>query len=82
LSPVGLSYTTKLAPQRIVSQMMGIWFVGAAIGNLIAGRVAGFLEDMPPATLFSAVATYALISGLVFLALWPLIKWLAQAADE
>jgi POT family proton-dependent oligopeptide transporter len=82
LSPVGLSYTTKLAPERIVSQMMGIWFVGAAIGNLIAGRVAGFLENMPPATLFSAVATYAFISGLVFVALWPLIKWLAQAANE
>jgi POT family proton-dependent oligopeptide transporter len=82
LSPVGLSYTTKLAPERIVSQMMGIWFVGAAIGNLIAGRVAGFLEDMPPATLFRSVAIYAIASGLVFLMLWPLIKWLAKAADE
>lgn len=41
ISPVGLSATTKLAPRRYVGQMMGIWFVGAALGNLIAGQIAG-----------------------------------------
>ena len=41
LSPVGLSATTKLAPKGYVGQMMGIWFVGAALGNLIAGQIAG-----------------------------------------
>ncbi len=41
ISPVGLSATTKLAPKRFLGQMMGIWFVGAALGNLIAGQVAG-----------------------------------------
>jgi POT family proton-dependent oligopeptide transporter len=30
-----------LAPRRFVGQMMGIWFVGAALGNLIAGQIAG-----------------------------------------
>ena len=41
LSPVGLSATTKLAPQRFKSQMMGIWFLGSALGNLVAGLLAG-----------------------------------------
>ena len=41
LSPVGLSATTKLAPKRFVGQMMGIWFLGAALGNVIAGLIAG-----------------------------------------
>ena len=41
ISPVGLSATTKLAPKGYVGQMMGIWFVGAALGNLIAGQIAG-----------------------------------------
>jgi POT family proton-dependent oligopeptide transporter len=41
LSPVGLSATTKLAPPRFKSQMMGIWFLGSALGNLIAGLLAG-----------------------------------------
>lgn len=41
LSPVGLSVTTKLAPKRFVGQMMGMWFLATARGNLIAGRMAG-----------------------------------------
>ena len=41
LSPVGLSSVTKLAPRRMVGQMMGIWFLATSLGNLIAGLVAG-----------------------------------------
>ncbi len=41
LSPVGLSVTTKLAPKRFVGQMMGMWFLASALGNLIAGQIAG-----------------------------------------
>ena len=41
LSPVGLSLTTKLAPKKYAGQMMGMWFLSIAMGNLIAGRVAG-----------------------------------------
>ena len=43
LSPVGLSSMTKLAPGRLVGQMMGVWFLGAAIGNLVAGLVTRFV---------------------------------------
>ena len=45
LSPVGLSSITKLSPDRLVGQMMGTWFMGAALGNLIAGLVAGYIES-------------------------------------
>ena len=41
LSPVGLSNVTKLAPPKFVSSLMGTWFLGAAIGNTIAGLVGG-----------------------------------------
>jgi POT family proton-dependent oligopeptide transporter len=41
VSPVGLSSMTKLAPRRLVGQMMGAWFLATSLGNLIAGRVAG-----------------------------------------
>ncbi len=41
LSPVGLSATTKLAPHRFVGQMMGVWFLGASLGNILAGLLAG-----------------------------------------
>ena len=69
LSPIGLSSITKLAPQRLVSQMMGTWFVGAAIGNLIAGLVAGYIEELPHDQLFTTVALIVIGSGLFFLLL-------------
>lgn len=45
LSPVGLSSMTKLAPRRFVGQMMGIWFLADAIGNLVAGLVGGHISS-------------------------------------
>ncbi len=45
LSPVGLSVVTKLSPPRYVGQMMGVWFLGTSLGDLIAGLVAGFLGE-------------------------------------
>jgi proton-dependent oligopeptide transporter, POT family len=41
LSPVGLSYLTKLSPKRLVGQMMGMWFLSLSLGNLAAGLIAG-----------------------------------------
>jgi proton-dependent oligopeptide transporter, POT family len=38
---VGLSYYTKLTPKRFVGQMMGMWFMGLSLGNLVAGLIAG-----------------------------------------
>ena len=54
LSPVGLSSMTKLSPRKYVGQMMGIWFLASAVGNLIGGLVGGNvdpekLEQMPQA---------------------------------
>jgi POT family proton-dependent oligopeptide transporter len=45
VSPVGLSYVTKLAPPRFVSQMMGVWFLATSVGNLSAGLLAGMFES-------------------------------------
>jgi POT family proton-dependent oligopeptide transporter len=44
LSPVGLSSMTKLSPRRFVGQMMGIWFLASALGNLIGGLVGGHVD--------------------------------------
>ncbi|HER19775.1 MAG TPA: MFS transporter, partial [Chromatiales bacterium] len=55
LSPVSLSMVTKLAPQRIVGSMMGIWFLSYALGNLIAGSVGGLFETLPLVKLFGTV---------------------------
>ncbi|NOT27873.1 MAG: peptide MFS transporter [Acidobacteria bacterium] len=75
LSPVGLSSMTKLAPDRLQGQIMGTWFMGAALGNLIAGMVTRFLpeaESMETAMqngvqLFGLVAAIACGAGLLFI---------------
>ncbi|MFD2936920.1 peptide MFS transporter [Spirosoma flavum] len=80
LSPVGLSAFSKLAPKRYTSQLMGIWFVGTSLGNLIAGLFAGGFDEknvrqMP--TMFQGVAIFALVSGFILLFFAkPLQKWM------
>jgi POT family proton-dependent oligopeptide transporter len=74
LSPVGLSSVTKLSPRPLVGQMMGTWFMGAALGNLIAGLVAGQFEKLPLPELFGNVAYLALGAGVVFLLITPFLK--------
>ena len=77
LSPIGLSSITKLSPHRYVGQMMGIWFMGAALGNLVAGRVAGLIESLPLPQLFGAVTLFSLGTGLLLLVFTkPLKNWM------
>lgn len=65
LSPVGLSAMTKLAPARVAGMMMGAWFLSNAVGNYMAGRLAGVYEAFSPPTLFNAVAATAIVSGVI-----------------
>ncbi len=80
LSPVGLSVTTKLAPKAYVGQMMGIWFVGASVGNLIAGLFAGGFdsEDVTQLPdLFMSVVWLGVGAGLTFIVFSGLLrKWM------
>ena len=46
LSPVGLSFVTKVAPLKIASMMMGVWFLANFLANLIGGYVAGTVEKV------------------------------------
>jgi len=74
ISPIGLSAITKLSPEKRVGQMMGVWFVGAALGNLFAGLVAGSLESLAPSSLFRTVAMTVGAVGIVGVLASPGIK--------
>jgi POT family proton-dependent oligopeptide transporter len=69
LSPVGLSSMSKLAPVRIASLMMGVWFLGSSVGNYMAGQLAGFYEEMPLTQLFAAVSVVPIVAGVTLLLL-------------
>lgn len=85
LSPVGLSSMTKLSPRRYVGQMMGIWFLASAVGNLIGGLVGGNvdpekLDQMP--WLFT-ITTASLIVAAIVLALLAIpIRRMMQNVDQ
>jgi len=78
LSPVGLSSVTKLSPDRLVGQMMGTWFMGAALGNLVAGLIASRIDNLPPNELFTVVASIVIGAGIVFVLFSPLINRLTH----
>jgi POT family proton-dependent oligopeptide transporter len=64
LSPVGLSVTTKLAPQAFAGQMIGLWYLAIAVGDAIGGqltRLAGTVLSEP--AYFLALAILALVTG-------------------
>lgn len=86
LSPVGLSSMTKLSPRRYVGQMMGIWFLASAVGNLIGGLVGGHvdpenLEQMP--TLFTYTTASLVISAIILgiLAI-PISRMMRNVSDH
>ncbi len=78
LSPIGLSAMTKLAPARAAGFVMGIWFLGTAIGNWLAGRAGSLFDSMPLPQLFGTVAASALIAAVVLaILIKPTVKMMA-----
>jgi proton-dependent oligopeptide transporter, POT family len=89
LSPIGLSIMTKLAPQRLQGVMMGMWFLASAYGQYVAGILgAGMTVPGENATAmeklisytdgYKQLAIYALITGIVLIAISPIVKKLMQ----
>jgi POT family proton-dependent oligopeptide transporter len=58
---------TKLSPPHLTGQMMGVWFMGSALGNLLAGLVGGRFESLPLPSLFGSIAAIVAGAGLLFL---------------
>jgi len=84
LSPVGLSAVTKLAPPRLVGQMMGVWFLATSLGNLVAGLLASNvsgenLSAMPGR--FLQIVFTAGLTGVVLLLLAKPMKRLAGGIE-
>ena len=81
LSPVGLSYVSKLVPARMIAFMFGMWYLAIAIGNKIAHVLGGLMPE-PSAdgggnglsNFFLIFTIVPLVAGLLILALGPLMK--------
>jgi POT family proton-dependent oligopeptide transporter len=78
LSPVGLSAMTRLAPERWVGVVMGVWFLADALGNKLAGILAGGFTAADPVRLASFFETQALGVACGALALFSLVPALKR----
>lgn len=78
LSPVGLSTMTKLAPQKLLGLVMGIWFLAAALGNKLAGVMAGEFTSTDGNALAKFFLTQTLWVGVATLVLLAGVPWLKR----
>ncbi len=78
ISPVGLSYLSKLAPGRMIGIMFGIWYLAIAIGNKTAGSLGGMIDEITAQysmTTFFLIFTFIPIGlGIIIMLLTPLVK--------
>ncbi len=64
-SPIGLSLVNKVAPARLASTMMGMWYLSSFFGNYMTGYLGTFYETMPKDRFFLMLTLIALATGVV-----------------
>lgn len=78
ISPVGLSYVSKLVPARMIAIMFGIWYLAIAIGNKAAGTMGGMIDKITEAyslsTFFLIFTLVPATGALILFVLNPLLK--------
>ncbi|MEO8181299.1 MAG: peptide MFS transporter [Deltaproteobacteria bacterium] len=83
LSPIGLSLVTKVSPARIVSMMMGIWFLSSFLGNFLSGVIGLLYTRWSPEAFFVLLTLLGVGSGI---AIWlfnrPLRSAMGGDADQ
>ncbi|MCF6469937.1 MFS transporter [Nonomuraea sp. MG754425] len=64
LSPVGLSVTTKLAPEAFKGQMLGIWFIAVSVGDAVGGQTGRLSRVLSEPAYYLVLAAIAIAAGL------------------
>lgn len=78
LSPVGLSYVSKLSPKRLAGLLFGLWFTASAIANFIAGMTGSYIDKISEtysmSTFFLIIAGIPMFAAIILLLLNPKLK--------
>ncbi|WP_298900452.1 peptide MFS transporter [uncultured Psychroserpens sp.] len=78
ISPVGLSYLSKLVPGRMIGFMFGIWYLAIAVGQKAAGTMGGMIDDISEkyslSTFFLIFTLIPIGVGVISIVLNPLLK--------
>ncbi len=82
ISPVALSYITKLAPVKYASIMMGVYFAMTGFGNKLAGLLGEASEKLGEFTIFTGIAGFCVIFGLVVMVFRKKLESLTHGAED
>ena len=80
-SPVALSFITKLAPERWMAFMMGAYFAATGLGNKVAGLLGESATEMGEFAIFTGIAVFCTIFGLLVLTIIKPLKRLTHNAE-
>ena len=81
-SPVALSFITKLAPERWMAFMMGAYFAATGLGNKVAGLLGESASDYGEFTIFTSIAVFCTIFGILVIAILKPLKRLTHGAED
>ena len=82
ISPVALSYITKLAPLKYGSLMMGIYFAMTGFGNKLAGWLGESAEGLGEFTVFTGIAVFCIVFGSIVLIFRKKLEILTHGAED
>lgn len=82
LSPVALSFLTKLAPERWMAFMMGAYFAASGLGNKVAGMIGESASDVGEFAIFTGIAIFCTIFGLIVILMLKPLKRLVHGAED
>lgn len=82
ISPVALSYITKLAPLKYASLMMGVYFAMTGFGNKLAGLLGEASVTMGEYTIFTGIAIFCVLFGLLVMVFRKKLETLTHGAED
>ncbi|MDZ4149064.1 MAG: peptide MFS transporter [Flavobacteriaceae bacterium] len=82
LSPVSLSFVTKLAPAKYASLMMGLYFSTTGLGNKVAGLLGESASQLGELTVFTGIAIFCMLFGLLIYVFIKKLKALTHGAED
>lgn len=82
LSPVSLSFITKVAPKRIVASMMGLYFAVTGLGNYVASLIGIWAQRLGELEIFAYIAVFTIALGILLMLLTRRINKLTHGAED